>query len=296
MAKFKLIKNLPNQFGLIFIRKAKIFNLYFTLLLLPLLFIILIITLPRENIFSVHAETDTLQLKLSSSPLNEWNISGGTLIEDPFDDVKVILDDDDTYILLNEKTQVSLLRNSDSIFIGLSNNGSIGKINTASNDKTLGSYAEIILPINDDTLSIFPFEGSAILGEDISSGVRHILKSAEISVIEERLFQAARYEAGNYTVGSGGRLSFYIDDNKQQQAIIKGFIEINSDGLFYTSHGKATLAAVNRLGSTGYDLKPDFWARIVSDPVIIALTTLLATIFLALEFLIMIRQVLTGEE
>lgn len=284
--------------NLSYFRRLKSKTVHLTLFaLLPFIAILSAIFLPRENIFSIHAKTDTLHLTFTDNYLNQWDISNAKVIFDPFDDEQVQLDKVDTYITLEAQTQANIMIAPDYLHITLTHPNSVGTINShsPSHQQKVSDYLEIFIPKNAHENRILPFDGAVKLGDDVAVGVTKILHSAKVSIIEEQLFRNGRYEAGNYQLEPGDRITFYADEKLKTAATSKGFLVYGIDGLSFTAHGKVKAAVIDRLGSTGYTLKPNFWARIVYDPAIIAITSLIATLFLSLEFFVVIRRILTED-
>lgn len=263
------------------------------LILLPCLFAALVLFLPRENIFTVKAKTDVASIKLVKSHLNQWDVSDAILITDPLEGTRKKLDSLDAFLLLNEATEARFTRERGYITLVLSNPISLGSIDTPSQQFDLATYAELIIPLEGDR--IFPFEGSLVLGEDVAVGVGHILHEASLTIVEQQLFKQARYKAEEYTLESGNKLELFSDDSHEAPAVGMGFLTLSEqEGLKVVSHGRAEVARVERLGSAGYDISSSIWSRLLNDPLVAALTTLLATLFLSMEFIVLSRSLVTN--
>lgn len=265
------------------------------LLIIPTLLVATVITYPRDNVFSIHANTNVIALELQQSPLNQWDISSAKLITDPFEPGHYVLDEIDSYIIFNDGVKANIMTLDSALHVTLEHEKSIGNIDSSSLKKTLGTYAELTIPVSDDR--IFPFNATMVLGEHVSVGVNSILHDAQITIVEEKLFRHGRYLSGEHRLEMGDKVSFYSNRDSMIKPAGKGFFKASSDDpIVVVSHTPASIARVDRLGSTGYDIKPSVWSRLMHDPVIAAITTLIATIFLSLEFIVIVRKLLTGKE
>jgi hypothetical protein len=266
----------------------------FLLFIIPLVLICIVLFWPRENIFTVNAETDTLVLKFSDNLLNQWDVSSAIMILDPFDGQAVQLDAVDSFIHISSDVRAQITMLNKRVHITLEGENSIGQIDTPTLTKALGNYAEFTISVADRKEKLFPFYAAMILGDDMAVGVDKILRKANVTIVEQQLFQNDRYSAGEYSLEMGDKLMFYNDNGVQ--AAGKGFLSISEKKhIELVSHTVAKRARVERLGSGGYDIKASVWARVIHDPIISAITTLIATIFLTLEFFIIMRKLLTGK-
>lgn len=161
--------------------------------------------------------------------------------------------------------------------------GSVGAIFSAAQGKDLSSDVLITVPL--DSNVIFPFFGELGVGEDVTTGVRTTLLSGSIDIVEKELFSDVRYVAGDYQLNAGDRVLLYEDYEANDLVELRGYIRLNAELLKVSANGIAELARVERLGSEGYSVTSSVWRRVINDPVLMSITTLLAILLLLMEII-----------
>lgn len=243
----------------------------------------------RENVYSIKGNTEALTVTFTQDSINQWNVGSALLLNGFSDNTQLDSLPEDSYFFPNAGSiaRISMIeapQHENQLFIVItSDNKSVGFIETPQGVVDLLDYVEIKLPIARATL--LPFKGKTHIGEDVGQGVNRILLSGEVRVIEQQFFKEQRYVAGEYSIDSGDRLVLYKDEQLKEQVSMKGFIRISNNPAFdFTIHGVGKVLTVSRLGSAGYQITPSLWARLTKEPIIAALTTLFATLFLLMEF------------
>ena len=280
-----------------------VFKLIF--LFLTLLLVGIVVLSPRENVYSLTGDTEAVTIVFSDDSINQWNLSGAKYsngFPDINENIKSRLLPEDSYLFPNKGTTArvsivqSLGKKNHLLITFTTPNVSMGFIETPDGIIELLDYVEIKLPI--DKSSLLAFEGETHIGEDVGQGVENILLSGQVRIIEQQLFRDKRYIAGDYLLDSGDRLALYKDNSLKENVNMKGFLRISDKTSFdFTVHGVGEVLMVFRLGSADYQITPSIWSRITKDPIIAAITTILATIFLLMEFFeLLIRFILKSKQ
>ena len=279
--------------GRLRIKKIEMANLSFFMKLL-LLFIVVgsigyILISDRENIFTVRGETENITIVFSNDNLNQWDLSNATLLLDITEpDDLLTLPIDSFFIPKVDTTARVLIRNQENklgqLIITLESDGeSVGEIETADKVIKLPNYSEVTIDVNQSR--VLPIDGYIRVGEDVGLGVESLLLSGEVSIVEKQFFRDERYVATEHKLDTGDRVELHNSVDIDNLAKAKGFIRITSSNpLVFTFHGEAKAVKVHRLGSNSYHITPSIWPRITNDPIIAAFSSLLAIIFLLLEF------------
>ena len=268
---------------------------------------------PRGKIYTLDISTEVISFVIADPLYSEWDISGGDLYRDPFDDANIIQGLGDFSVLsLNKYVSVEVQRHGvGPVRIKLScDGGSIGRVEDENgNAYALGEWALITQPLVDKPL-VLPFRGHLSIGEDVASLVDSILLGGTISIVEEKKFTRGHYTAGQETLDRGDRVQLWvnrspkemrsnshpgcgtdeqINENKMASRL-DGFVRAEPasfseavNALQLIAHGKADFARVERLGSAGYEVRAQSWVRFVNDPVLGALVAGLATLALLME-------------
>jgi len=254
----------------------------------------------RINIYTVSAKTDILKVTLASNGINQWEIPEHAEIIDFFAAEQVPLTGSENYVHVAAGTQVTMTidHNNERLVITLENNsenGSVGELESNFSYVPLGQYVDIIF--NEPQQLIFPFRGAMILGDDVAAGVDAVLREGTIRIIEQELLGDVRYISGEFQLDEGDRVTLHKDFNYEQDVILRGFVRYQpGEPMAVTAHGETTVARVERMGSTGYDAKTSMWKRFANDPVVIAMTSLYAVLFLMLEMLVLLRNIFGTEK
>lgn len=290
-----------NRFGRYKKNKKFFFSDLVRLIVCLVMLLLLIVTFfiifhEKEKAFTIKGQTEAFTITLSDAPINQWDVSKAILVTDILasNDEDVYLPLDSYYIPApNTVARIHLLQESGKsrLLITLSDEhgASVGEIETAAGIETLPSYAELKLPLNN--VIMLPFEGQVQIGEDIGNGVDKILLSGGVRIIEKQLFTENRYIAGDYEFDTGDRIQLFSDHEESILSKVKGFVRIvNSNSISFTLHGEGRVLKVYRLGSAGYEISSSVWSRLTKDPVVSAITTLIATLFLLMEFVYLLVQ------
>ena len=287
--------------GRLRVNKIEIANFPFKI---KLFFIFIVITSigyillsERENIFTIRGETENITIVFSADNLNQWDLSYATLLLDITEPDSLVELPLDSFFMPKEGTTARVVikkkeNKANQLIITLENDGkSVGEIETSDKIIQLPSYAEISIFINEPR--VMPLDGYVRVGEDVGLGVESLLLSGEVSIVEKQFFRDERYIATEHKLDTGDRVELHNNTEIDSLAKAKGFIRITSSTpLSFTIHGEAKAVKVHRLGSNSYLITPSIWPRISNDPIIAAISSLLAIIFLLLEFSDLIGKLL----
>lgn len=297
MIKFSLIRNihvlLPAVFAPFFDRKplsSGARNVLWKLLFIlsTLVFIGYVLGAPRENIFTVNGDTESITIEFSANNINQWNVSNASVLLDVTEPENLLELSSESYFIPQNLTTARIVikpygkEQYAFVISAETDNASVGQIETPNEVIDLPAYAEISVPITYS--KILPFDGRVRIGEDVGIGVENILLNANVQIVEKQFFMDDRYIAATFSLDAGDRVSLFQNSSKQRLADTRGFLRMKqSDGFAFTIHGEADVLRVDRLGSDGYSISPSIWPRLTSDPIMASITTLLATLFLLVE-------------
>lgn len=249
----------------------------------------------RVNIYTVSAKTDILKVTIAENGINQWEIPQHAEIIDFFAAEQLPLNGSENYVHVAAGTVVTMTidHNKERLVITLENNteqGSVGELESNFEYTPLGQYVDIIF--TQPQQLIFPFRGSMILGDDVAAGVDAVLREGSIRIIEQELLGDVRYISGEFALDEGDRVTLHSDFNYEKDVVLRGFVRYKpGEPMAVTAHGETTVARVERMGSTGYDAKTSMWKRFANDPVVIAVTSLYAVLFLILEMMVLLRSI-----
>lgn len=250
----------------------------------------------RSSIFSIKGNTQTLTIRTTTNPVNEWVFSQGTVFSVSSGPNEYSLSENTPLILeAGNKIIITTFErggNTTVVINAKKDSGIVATIENPDSDIVLTDYIDITIQIT-STLS-FPFEGEALIGEDIGDGVDSILLSGEVSVLEQLFLTSGRYQGEIYDLNTGDRV--FVTSNNQS-VISKGFIRVTSDESFYFSAiSEGSEARVIRFGSQDIVITPSLWSRVTKDPIVSAITAFLALMFLLLEFVLLVRQTIKDKD
>ena len=250
----------------------------------------------RSSIFSIKGNTQTLTIRTTTNPINEWVFSQGTVFAVNSETNEYSLTEDAPLIIeAGIKLIITAFQQGDNTTVVINakkDNGIVATIEDPDTDIVLTDYIDITIKIT-STLS-FPFEGEALIGEDIGDGVDSILLSGEIRVLEQLFLTSGRYQGEIYDLNTGDRV---FVTNNNQSVVSKGFVRVTRDESFYFSAiSEGSEARVIRFGSQDIVITPSFWSRITKDPIVSAMTAFLALMFLLLEFVLLVRQTIKEKD
>ncbi|RLA44226.1 MAG: hypothetical protein DRQ97_11685, partial [Gammaproteobacteria bacterium] len=174
---------------------------------------------PRGKIYTLDISTEIISFIIADALYSEWDISGGDLYRDPFDDTDVMRGLGGFSVLsLNKGVSVEVQRHGiGPVRIKLScDGGSIGRVQDDNgNTYALGEWALITRPLVDKPL-VLPFRGHLSIGEDVTSFVDSILLGGTISIVEEKKFTRGHYTAGQETLDRGDRVQLWVNRSPKE--------------------------------------------------------------------------------
>lgn len=249
----------------------------------------------RTNIYSVKGSTQAITVETSDAEINEWVFSQGRLVAEDTDMQAVTLKDERFFVFssdiklritsINDTTQHQLLITSRSDDI-------TGVLFDGNKATPLEGYVEVLLTLSKNI--VLPFEGKAYVGEDVGKDVDSLLLNGEISILESRFLSSGRYAGSSYVLDTGDRISV-VDKNSEY--VSKGFLRVTQNDAFYFSVvSEGDGVQVTRFGNEDLLITPSIWSRVTKDPVVAAITSLCALMFLLLEFALLLKQTLNNKE
>ena len=272
-------------------------------LLVGLVVVALVITLvawKRENIFTLDVLTEVVAFTVTDPVLSQWSLGETMLLEDPFaKPAEGRRLEEYALLIIEPGTRVRLQRHGiEQIRVQLTTDAhkSVGRIETPKGNRLdLGDWALLLVEIAGRPL-VFPFRGTLTAGDDVAAGVESILLGGTVSVVEEQLLGQTHYIAGGETLDPGDRVRLWRaggDPGAPQPATVSGFVRAEAQAGFsepanaftLVAHGQADYVQVERLGSAGYHIRAPHWARFLHDPLLAAVTAIIALLALMLELL-----------
>ncbi len=249
----------------------------------------------RTNIYSVKGHSQTITINTTSAEINEWYFESGILVAEDLFLEPVSLSAEKTITFATDtKLRVTSINRDDhyKILISAKNPDFVGTFKNGNNVTKLTGYIELLLTTSNDL--VLPFEGKAYLGEDVGVGVESLLLEGEVSILESRFLSSGRYQGETYALDTGDRATI-VDLNKEY--ISKGFIRITDETAFYFSVvSEGDGVRVTRFGNEDLLLTPSIWSRVTKDPVVAAITSLFALMFLLLEFTLLLKQTIRNKD
>ncbi|PPI84483.1 hypothetical protein KEHDKFFH_09420 [Marinobacter maroccanus] len=261
----------------------------------------------RDRIFTLDAVTETASVVTSDGAFSEWRVGGANLHKSPFatKDSAILLPES-AYLLIHQGTRVDIQRHGiQDVRLTLSRTEkSVGSIVSPDDvDRLLGNWASLTVS-SDDRPFVWPFRGTLVVGDDVSSGVDSVLLQGTVNVLEEQLVRDTRYSAGTSELDRGDKVGFWKqpEGEKHEEAIVEGFFRIEPtnqerftealNAIQLVAHGSADHVKVERLGSSGYQIRATNWARFLYDPLLSFFAGLGALFFAAIEIYSNVREIL----
>lgn len=256
----------------------------------------------RDRIFTLDAVTETASLVIADGAFSEWRVGGADLFDDPFtpEDAAISLPEN-AYLLIRQDTRVEIQRHGiQDIKLTLrATDGAVGSVvSPDADDRLLGSWASLTMS-SDSRPLVWPFRGTLNVGDDVTSGVDSVLLQGTVNVLEEQLIRGTRYNAGTSELDRGDRVGFWKEN---EEAVVEGFFRIEPtnqerftealNAIQLVAHGSADHVKVERLGSSGYQIRATSWARFLYDPLLSFLAGLGALFFAAIEIYSNVREIL----
>lgn len=261
----------------------------------------------RDRIFTLDAVTETASVVISDGAFSEWRVGGANLYKSPFatKDSAILLPES-AYLLIRQGTGVDIQRHGiqDVRLTLRRNKGVVGSIvSPDGEEQILGDWASLTVA-SDARPFVWPFRGTLVVGDDVSSGVDSVLLQGTVNVFEEQLVQGTRYIAGTSELDRGDKVGFWKqrEGKKHEEAVVEGFFRIEPtnqerftealNAIQLVAHGSADHVKVERLGSSGYQIRATSWARFLYDPLLSFFAGLGALLFAAIEIYSNVRDML----
>ena len=258
------------------------------ILLLIFLLVFGAVIFPRDSAISIFTLTEKVTISSQSLILGEWEVSGGKHFSDPLDPGKFTrLPEYDVFLSLGEGSEIEITKHKNSpmrLMIRSLDTFPSKILMPDGSQITLQKFA--YLEIDKGWPRTLPVKAYVTIGDDIANGVNHILQEGQIQLIEKQLFGSDRYIAAEASLDRGDRL---VLNNVESdgQPVLNGFLRADENemisGVF---HGKSVTAKIERMGAAGYTIKESIWRRIVSDPFVAIVSTLLGILLIALEIVV----------
>lgn len=259
----------------------------------------------RDRIFTLNAVTEAASLVTTDGAFSEWRVGGAALYTDAFTTEGAAISlSENAYLLIRRGTRVDIQRHGiqDVRLTLRSGEGSVGGIVSPGNDdRRLGNWASLTVS-SDERPLVWPFRGTLVVGDDVSSGVDSILLQGTVNVLEEQLFRDTRYNAGTSELDRGDKVGFWREPEEHEEAVVEGFLRIEPsnqerftealNAIQLVAHGSADHVKVERLGSSGYQIRATSWARFLYDPLLSFFAGLGALLFAAIEIYSNVREIL----
>ncbi len=249
----------------------------------------------RTNIYSVKGTTQALTIVTTSSDINEWEIQGGILVAEDLFMEPVLLSAEKAFrFSAGSKIRFTAVNEPDQNHVLITTRDSklSGALIDNSSETALAGYVEVLIPVAQNL--VLPFEGKAFMGEDVGEGVESLLLNGEVSILESRFLSSGRYQGETFTLDTGDRAT--IIDLKGEH-VSKGFVRItDSDAFYFSVVSEGDGVQVTRFGNEDLTLTPSIWTRVTKDPIVAAITSLFALMFLLLEFSLLVKQTIKNKE
>lgn len=259
----------------------------------------------RERIFTLDAVTETASLIVSDGAFAEWRIDGAELTDNPLAAEAALTLPQGTYLMLRPGTRVDVQRHGiqDVLLTLHAAAGTAGSIvSPDTGEHRLGAWAALRVPSGGRPL-LWPFRGMLEVGDDVTAGVDSVLLQGKVNVLEQQLLRRTRYNAGTSELDRGDRIGFRRESRKgDEAAVVEVFFRIEPanqerftealNAIQLIAHGSADYVSVERLGSSGYQIRATRWARFLYDPLLSFLAGVGALLFAAIEIYVNVREIL----
>lgn len=248
----------------------------------------------RDFAYTVDARTEIAQIDFVGEALADWELPDAWLIDNPSNEGMPIgpgtlLIEDGARVVVSRSgfgpVRIELTRRTRS-----GAHASPGLLRGADGDeRTLPSGAVVIVAsgrtgIAAEDAIVLPLQGVVTIGDDVAAGVDAVLLSGAIRIAERQLAANRRYIALEQSLDSGDRVALICDRQsiscRGGRSVISGFLRIafqeEQAGFDAVVHGHADSARVDRLGGGTYEVRPSVLDRVIKDPFLSGLGTLLA--------------------
>lgn len=249
----------------------------------------------RTNIYSVKGNTQAITIDTTGALINQWRFSEGVLVSEEFFMEPIDLSLNRSFEFApGTKLRITSINNvtKHQLLITGRSDDVMGELIANNTAQPLSGYVEIMLTLSRNF--VLPFEGTAFVGEDVGQNVESLLLAGEVNILESRFLSSGRYPGESYTLDTGDRISIVDND---AEYVSKGFLRITqSDAFYFSVVSEGDGVQVTRFGNEDLLITPSVWSRVTKDPVVAAITSLFALMFLLLEFALLLKQTLLNKE
>lgn len=281
--------------AVLFIIKNKRLNAGYILVFLLGAVAALVLYGNRNSNFSIKGTTEIATIITTGNPINTWQFNNGNVFsfESGIESLEL---SNDSFLVFKPGSEIQISVHSENdvhkMVIAAKNDEVTAVVTTPEQVLDLTGYVDLTINITEPI--ILPFEGKALIGEDIGEGVDSILLSGEISVSESRFLSSGRYQGEVHTLNPGDRV--FVTGSSEND-VSKGFLRIENDEAFYFSViSEGDEAKITRFGSEDLIVTPSLWSRVTKDPVVAAMTSLFALLFLLLEFTLLLNKTINRKD
>lgn len=282
--------------AVLFIIRNKRLNAGYTLVFLLGVVAVLVLYGNRNSNFAIKGTTEIATVITTGNPINTWQFDSGNVFsfESGIESLEL---SNDSFLVFQPGSEIQISVHSENdvntMVIAAKNDDVTAVVTTPEHVLELTGYVDLSITITEPI--ILPFEGKALIGEDIGEGVDSILLSGEISVSESRFLSSGRYQGEVHTLNPGDRV--FVTGTGENNAVSKGFLRIENDETFYFSViSEGDEAKITRFGSEDLIITPSLWSRVTKDPVVAAMTSLFALLFLLLEFTLLLNKTINRKD
>lgn len=275
-------------------------TLMFAFIVVYIAFVLWRALVPAEWEFSIEAETEVAEVTLMPRARTQWQVDGVVLC------ARGNLELDDEFRLDNSASpcgsrawrawrvpapeQVIELHGDLAVALSLRPDGGLAMSLRAIDDASLGTFS-VVGVVDDVPLGTalnliwpeipaqsltFPFSGATTLGRAVGWSNVGMLRSGTVSIYtsDESADKRTLVDETNLMLGDQIRLG----DAEAGGAWPKGFARIlpGDDVMRVVAFGRADSLRIDRYGESGYELKPGRFRKLVSDPAVAFLGSLLA--------------------
>jgi hypothetical protein len=247
----------------------------------------------RNSVYSIKGTTQTITLATSSNQLNQWVIEAGSVFTMSSVSCDLELNANNALELSNNLQITITTEKMDDklsyLLVARSDGNNVASINSDSKICDISDYLE--LNIDADQALTLPFEAITFIGEDVGTGVDKLLIDGSVNILEKQFFSSKRYIGETLQLNMGDRVRLAVD-NPNESASAKGFVRfIDNSNLYFSVTSQADSVLIERFGSSTLTITPSIWSRITNDPIVAALGSLFALLFLLIEFFMAFNQI-----
>jgi hypothetical protein len=290
-----MIKRFGGINAVIFVKLLRSCNRHFNgIFVLSIgLIAILILFGNRSSVYSIKGNTQTISLTTSTNQLNRWVIDTGAIFT--LSDIDCVAElTEDNYLQLNndQKVTITTEKTDDKtsyLIVARSDGNNVGQLVTSDKTCELEDYLEISI---DGAQSLtLPFAATTFIGEDVGTGVEKLLIDGSVNILEKQFFTAKRYIGETIELNMGDRVRL-SETGSKGKTYAKGFLRfLDGESIYFSVTSQSDSVLIERFGSSTLTISPSVWSRITNDPVVAALGSLFALLFLLVEFFMAFNQI-----